>query len=58
SRSDEKELVHPEPELDPNIELTNDNTPELSRMQIDLLVNAMANDMTRVATLQFMRSVG
>jgi hypothetical protein len=27
-------------------------------MQIDLLVNAMANDMTRVATLQFMRSVG
>ena len=27
-------------------------------MQIDLLVNSMANDMTRVATLQFMRSVG
>ena len=53
-----QELVHPEPELDPNIELVNDNTPELSRMQIDLMVNAMSNDMTRIATLQFMRSVG
>ncbi len=36
----------------------NDNTPQISRMQIDLLVNALANDMTRVATLQYMRSVG
>lgn len=52
------ELVHPEPELDPNIELVNDNTPQLARMQMDLLVNAMANDMTRVGSLQFMRSVG
>ena len=52
------ELAHPEPELDPNIELVNDNTPQLARMQIDLLVNAMANDMTRIGSLQFMRSVG
>ena len=51
-------LTHPVPEIDPDIELVNDNTPRLSRMQIDLLVNSMANDMTRVATLQFMRSVG
>ncbi len=51
-------LAHPMPEIDPKIELVNDNTPRISRMQIDLLVNAMANDMTRVATLQFMRSVG
>ena len=51
-------LAHPEPELDPNIELVNDNTPQLARMQIDLLVNAMANDMARIGTLQFMRSVG
>jgi len=36
----------------------NDNTPEISRIQIDLLVNALANDMGRVATLQYMRSVG
>ncbi|MCC9603163.1 DUF1552 domain-containing protein [Stieleria sp. JC731] len=54
----EATLVHPEPEIDPNIELVNDNTPAISRMQIDLLVNSLANDMTRVATLQFMRSVG
>ena len=52
------ELTHPEPELDPNIELVNDNTPQIARMQMDLLVNAMANDMTRVGSLQFMRSVG
>ncbi len=54
----QNELVHPEPEIDPEIELVNDNTPKISRMQIELLVNAMANDMTRVASLQFMRSVG
>ncbi|KAA5539575.1 DUF1552 domain-containing protein [Roseiconus nitratireducens] len=56
--SGETQLLHPEPEIDPNIELVNDNTPEISRMQIELLVNALANDMTRVASLQFMRSVG
>jgi hypothetical protein len=54
----DKDLSHPMPELDPGIELVNDNTPEISRMQIDLLVNALSNDMTRVATLQYMRSVG
>jgi hypothetical protein len=51
-------LAHPMPELDPSVELVNDNTPQISRMQIDLLVNSLANDMTRVATLQYMRSVG
>lgn len=56
--ADAGELVHPEPELDPNIELVNDNTPQLARMQMDLLVNAMANDMARIGSLQFMRSVG
>ncbi len=54
----DKTVAHPMPELDPSIELVNDNTPQISRMQIDLLVNALANDMTRVATLQYMRSVG
>jgi len=51
-------LNHPVPEVDPSIELVNDNTPQISRIQIDLLVNSLANDMARVATLQFMRSVG
>lgn len=36
----------------------NDNVPKLSRMQIDLLVNAFSNDMARVATLQYTKSVG
>jgi hypothetical protein len=54
----ETKLAHPMPELDPSVELVNDNTPQISRMQIDLLVNALANDMTRVGTLQYMRSVG
>ena len=56
--NDDQELAHPVPDLDPDIELVNDNTPKISRLQIDLLVNAMANDMTRIATLQYMRSVG
>jgi len=54
----ENELDHAEPEIDPEIEVINDNIPKISRMQIDLLINSMANDMTRVASLQFMRSVG
>jgi hypothetical protein len=51
-------LTHPVPQVDPSIELVNDNTPEISRIQIDLLVNCLANDMARIATLQYMRSVG
>lgn len=36
----------------------NDNVPRLSRMQIDLLVNSFVNDMARVGTLQYTKSVG
>jgi hypothetical protein len=54
----QSELLHPEPEIDPTIELVNDNTPLISRTQLDLLVNALANDMARVASVQYMRSVG
>ncbi|RYD34639.1 MAG: DUF1552 domain-containing protein [Verrucomicrobiaceae bacterium] len=57
-RSGAENAGHPVPELDPKIELVNDNTPAISRMQIDLLVNSFANNMARVATLQYMRSVG
>jgi hypothetical protein len=32
--------------------------PKLSHMQIDLLVSALANDMARLASLQFTNSVG
>jgi hypothetical protein len=46
------------PELQEGIVDQNDNVPRLSRMQIDLLVNSFVNDMTRVATLQYTKSVG
>src|ERR1041384_8515127 len=36
----------------------NDNVPRLSRMHIGLLVNSFVNDMARVATLQYTKSVG
>ena len=44
--------------LPPNVANRNDNMPELSKMQIDLLVNGFQNDLNRVATLQYTRSVG
>ncbi len=46
------------PELEPGVADQNDNVPRLSRMQIDLLVNSFVNDMARVATLQYTKSVG
>ena len=55
---DQKGLNHPMPELEPRVQADNDNMPKVSRMQTDLLVNAFANDMARVATLQFTNSVG
>lgn len=44
--------------LPANVPLTHERMPEISRMQIDLLVNAFENDVNRVATLQFSQSVG
>ncbi|MEM9365161.1 MAG: DUF1552 domain-containing protein [Planctomycetota bacterium] len=49
---------HAVPELPPNIEDQNDNMPQITRMQIELLVNAMAADFARVATFQITNSVG
>src|SRR5881397_3127841 len=46
------------PSLDEGVTDQNDNLPRLSRMQIDLLVNSFVNDMARVATLQYTKSVG
>lgn len=46
------------PTLEGGIADQNDNVPRLSRMQIDLLVNSFVNDMARVATLQYTKSVG
>src|SRR5947207_103041 len=46
------------PMLEEGIADQNDNVPRLSRMQIDLLVDSFVNDMARVATLQYTKSVG
>src|SRR3989440_7478745 len=46
------------PSLEEGIKDENDNVPRLSRMQIDLLVNSFVNDMARVATFQYTKSVG
>ena len=46
------------PTFEEGIADQNDNVPRLSRMQVDLLVNSFVNDMARVATLQYTKSVG
>ena len=44
--------------LEDGVIMRESNMPKISRMQIDLLVNGFANDMNRVATLQYSNSVG
>ena len=51
-------LDHAVPQLDPGVKQENDRIPQISTMQIDLMVNAFAADMSRVATLQYTNSVG
>ncbi len=53
-----QKLDHPAPELESGVHQDNDDIPKLFGMQIEMLVNSMANDMARVATLQFTNSVG
>jgi hypothetical protein len=57
-QSNDQTQKHAMPSLDPGVLLENDNIPQISRMQIDLLVNAFQNDAARVATLQYTNSVG
>jgi hypothetical protein len=65
-RQMESELTSPQaqvaveniPQLSLGVKNDNDNMPQISKMQIDLLVNTLVNDMARVATLQFTKSVG
>lgn len=57
-RSEDRQLKHAVPKFDAGVANQNDNIPKLSRMQVELLVNALANDLTRVASLQYTNSVG
>ncbi|MEO1614531.1 MAG: DUF1552 domain-containing protein [Planctomycetota bacterium] len=49
---------HAVPKLAPNIEEQNDNMPEITKMQTELLVNSFLADFARVATFQITNSVG
>lgn len=49
---------HPVPVLEPGVRRDNDHIPQISKTQIDLMVNAFAADFTRVASLQYTNSVG
>ena len=57
-KADEKAVGHAVPELPPNIETENDNMPQITRMQVEMLVNSFAADFARVATFQITNSVG
>ena len=53
-----EEVAHAVPTLEQGILEDNDHMPRASRMQIELVVAALAADFTRVATLQYTNSVG
>jgi hypothetical protein len=53
-----KGIDHPVPVLEPGVREDNDNIPQISKLQIDLMVNSFAADFARVATLQYTNSVG
>ena len=53
-----KDVGHAVPALEPGVRKDNDNIPQISKLQIDLLVNSFAGDFARVATLQYTNSVG
>lgn len=53
-----QKLEHAAPALEAGVSTDNDDMPKVASMQTDLLVNAFANDMARVASLQFTNSVG
>ncbi|QDV18684.1 hypothetical protein Pan153_33440 [Gimesia panareensis] len=56
--SAEQKLAVQVPVQEVGIKNDNDHMPVTSKMQIDLMVNSLANDMARVATLQYTNSVG
>lgn len=57
-RAGTKDMGHAVPVLEPGVHIDNDNMPQISKLQIDLMVNSFAADFARVATLQYTNSVG
>lgn len=58
SGDERAELDHAIPELPPNVREDNDNIPQITKMQIELMVNGFVHDMNRIASLQITNSVG
>ncbi len=52
------DVGHAVPTMPANVEEQNDNIPQISRMQMDLMVNSFAADFARIATFQITNSVG
>ncbi len=57
-RKQKNDIGHAVPTLPPNVEEQNNNMPQLTKMQIELLVNSFAADFARTATFQITNSVG
>jgi hypothetical protein len=53
-----KDVGHAVPVLEPGVRRDNDQIPQISKQQIELIVNSFRADFTRVATLQYTNSVG
>ena len=56
--SRKKDVGHKVPEMPAGVRRDNDKMPELSKLQIDLMVSSFVADSTRIATLQYTNSVG
>lgn len=54
----DKSVGHAVPDLPPNVDTENDNIPQITRMQIEMLVSSFTADFARVATFQITNSVG
>jgi len=57
-RSSKTDVGHAVPKIEPGIHRENDRIPELTKLQMDLLVSSFIADSARVATFQFTNSVG
>jgi hypothetical protein len=51
-------LTHAVPQLEQGIKEENDNIPQISKLNIELMINSFQADFARVATLQYTNSVG
>jgi hypothetical protein len=57
-KANKADVGHTVPVLEPGVNRDNDKIPQISKLQIDLMVNSFAADYARVATLQYTNSVG